>query len=313
MNNIIDNLQTKGDLTFEELHSRLLDLSANHSLGNKGEKAYRVEKSGKNKGPKECTWCKKRSFNAKGHTWQECNKLKASKRNDKSTKEYEKARLASQEITTESSSTFATAFVVSTNPIPSNASDAWIFDTGCTSHITHDADVFDSLRTQGGFFKFANRSKREISGIGIVKLRYHLPGGRMRLAILHDVLMVPCLRQNLFSWKFVAKRGFSLIGKGTDIKLQDKEGRDILWAKEILGSHVIQLVEDVTRFSSYEVWHQALGHPPVSNMNAETNKPYTDSHLIPKPPKNFHCKACALSKSTHHKPAESMGYNKDTK
>jgi len=94
MNNIIDNLQTKGDLTFEDVRFRLLDLSANHSLGNKGEKAYGVEKSGKNKGPEECTWCKKRSFNAKGHTWQECNKLKASKRNDKSTKEDEKASLA---------------------------------------------------------------------------------------------------------------------------------------------------------------------------------------------------------------------------
>jgi len=93
--------------------------------------------------------------------------------------------------------------------------------------------------------------------------------------------MVPCLRQNLFSWKSVAKRGFSLIGKGTDIKLQDKEGRDILWAKEISVSHVIQLVEDVARFSLFKVWHQALGHPSVSNMNTETNNPYTDSHLMP--------------------------------
>jgi len=62
-------------------------------------------------------------------------------------------------------------FVVSTNPIPSNASDAWIFDTGCTSHMTHNAGVFDSLRTHGGFVKLANRSKGEISGIGVVKLR----------------------------------------------------------------------------------------------------------------------------------------------
>jgi len=116
-----------------------------------------------------------------------------------------------------------------------------------------------------------------------------------------------------FLWESVAKRGFSLIGKGTEIKLQDKEGRNILWAKEISGSHVIQLVEDVARFSSYEVWHQALGHPSVSNMNTETNNPYTNSHLIPKPPKNFHCNACALSKITHHKPAESMRYNKATK
>jgi hypothetical protein len=116
MNNIIDNLQTKGDLTFEDVHSRLLDLNANHSFGNRGEKAYLVEKSGKlNNGPKECTWCKKRGFNAKGHTWKECNKLKASKNDTSTTKDDEKARLASHETTTETSSTLATAFTVTIN------------------------------------------------------------------------------------------------------------------------------------------------------------------------------------------------------
>ena len=296
----------------EDIHSRLLDLNANHSLGNKGEKAYRVEKSGKNKGPKECTWCKKRNFHAKGHTWQECNKLKASKMNDKSAKEDEKVRLASQEVTTENSSTFAPAFVVSTNLIPSNASDAWIFDTGCASHMTHDADMLDSHRSHGGFIKFANGSKGEISGIGIVKLRCRLPGGQEGLAILNDVLLVPCLRQNLFSWKSVAKRGFSMIGKDEDIKLQDREGKDVLWAKEVSGSHVIQLEEDIARFSSYEVWHQALGHPSVLN-NAEIDNLYSDSCLIPKPPKNFHCHACALSKSIHHKPTEGTRHNNATR
>ena len=285
MNNIIDNLQTKGDLTFEDVHSRLLDLNANHSLGNKGEKAYRVEKSGKNKGPKECTWCKKRNFHAKGHTWQECNKLKASKKNDKNAKEDEKVRLASQEITTENSSTFATAFVVSTNLVPSNASDAWIFDTRCTSHMTHNADMLYSHRSHGGFVKFANGSKGEISGIGIVKLRCRLPGGQVGLAVLNDVLLVPCLRQNLFSWKSVAKRGFSMTGKDEDIKLQDREGKDVLWAKEVSGSHVIQLEEHIARFS-YEVWHQALGHPSVLN-NAEIDNLYSDSCLIPKTAQEF--------------------------
>jgi len=128
--------------------------------------------------------------------------------------------------------------------------------------------------------------------------------------IRHDVLMVPCLRQNLFSWKTVSRKGFSMIGRDEDIKLQDKEGKDVLWAKEVLGSHVIQLVENIARFSSYKDWHQALGHP---SSLTETSNLYTDSYLLPKPPKNFHCPACSLSKSTHYKPTESTGYNKATK
>jgi len=128
------------------------------------------------------------------------------------------------------------------------------------------------------------------------------------LAVLNDVLLVPCLRQNLFSWKSVAKRGFSMTGKDEDIKLQDREGKDVLWAKEVSGCHVIQLEEHIARFSSYEVWHQALGHPSMLN-NAEIDNLYSDSCLIPKPAKNFRCHACALSKSTHHKPTEGTGYN----
>ena len=49
MNNIIDNLQTKGDLTFENVHFRLLDLSANHSLGNKGERHMGLRKAERTK------------------------------------------------------------------------------------------------------------------------------------------------------------------------------------------------------------------------------------------------------------------------
>jgi len=49
MNNIIDNLQTQGDRTFEDVHSRLLDLNANRSLGvmmnaTKGDRRGKEEK-----------------------------------------------------------------------------------------------------------------------------------------------------------------------------------------------------------------------------------------------------------------------------
>ena len=40
MNNIVDNLQTKPNLTFEDVNTRLLDLNANHTLPSKGEKEY---------------------------------------------------------------------------------------------------------------------------------------------------------------------------------------------------------------------------------------------------------------------------------
>jgi len=67
MDNIIDNLQTKDNLTYDDVHARLLDLNANHTLPKgKGEKAYRIQKSGTTDGTKECSWCKKTGFQREG-------------------------------------------------------------------------------------------------------------------------------------------------------------------------------------------------------------------------------------------------------
>ena len=102
MNNIVDNLQTKEDLTYDHVHQRLLDLKspcAASSADNKAYKSADVKGNGKapgrksppkgNSGSKECTWCMKHygGVGAKGHTWNECHKLKAKNENEKKKKE----------------------------------------------------------------------------------------------------------------------------------------------------------------------------------------------------------------------------------
>ena len=82
MNNIVDNLQTKEDLTYDHVYQRLLDLktpSAINSADNEAYKSPDVKGKGKapgrkpplkgNSGPKECTWCIKHygGIGAKGH------------------------------------------------------------------------------------------------------------------------------------------------------------------------------------------------------------------------------------------------------
>ena len=115
--------------------------------------------------------------------------------------------------------------------------------------------------------------------------------------------MVPGLECNLLSWGKAAKLGYKKGGQGEDVQVTDKSGEEILWARESQDSYVIQLSEETARLSSYEIWHQALGHPSVSVINrASASSIYGDPHLIPNTPNNFHC---ALSKSVHHKPKES--------
>ena len=144
MNNIVDNLQTKDNLTLKDVHARLLDLNANHTLPNKGEKAYRVQKSGAdNSGAKEYTWCKKWGMNTKGHTWQVCNKLKAKNKGKKEQNSEGKAHRVSKEITDDNSSTVSTAFMVSPAPCPPRS--AWIFDSGTSARMCNGPGQFETL------------------------------------------------------------------------------------------------------------------------------------------------------------------------
>ena len=88
MHNIIDNLQTKEDLTDDHVYQHLLDLKtpcAVNSADNKAYKSADIKGNGNalgrkppptgKSGPKECTWCVKHSggVGAKGGTWNECH------------------------------------------------------------------------------------------------------------------------------------------------------------------------------------------------------------------------------------------------
>ena len=82
MDNIVENLQTKIKVTYEDVRAKLLDISANKSVTTGNSKtAYRVQKSGDGSKPhgneeKDCTWCRKRKMRPQAHTWNECRKLK---------------------------------------------------------------------------------------------------------------------------------------------------------------------------------------------------------------------------------------------
>ena len=86
--------------------------------------------------------------------------------------------------------------------------------------------------------------------------------------------------------------------------LEDKRGDEVLWAKKE-GKDIVIQESEATCFVSYQECHNALGHPSVQVLNRAMNDLYLDSFQIPKPPKNFHCSACSLSKSTHPVPGAS--------
>jgi len=87
MNNMVDNLQTKEDLTYDHIYNKLKDLKIPTGVNPADNKAYKTgEVKGKGKEPerepshngptalhKECSYCKKHYPTARsdGHSWNE--------------------------------------------------------------------------------------------------------------------------------------------------------------------------------------------------------------------------------------------------
>ncbi|KAH0605696.1 uncharacterized protein H6S33_004153 [Morchella sextelata] len=101
LESVVDNLQTKPELTSDDVYEKLLDLDSrrnndeqaageayNVRRGNPGHGSNNnVGKARNNKKDKKdltCTWCTKNGEYAKGHTHKDCQKLKAFRDKEKS-------------------------------------------------------------------------------------------------------------------------------------------------------------------------------------------------------------------------------------
>ncbi|KAI1007394.1 hypothetical protein K3495_g826 [Podosphaera aphanis] len=82
MDNIIDNLSTKDLAKYHDIKPKLLDLSADRNIGGNDDKVYYAPAQE----PVECSWCKVKKLNYRGHSYKECFKLKKHKEQQKEAK-----------------------------------------------------------------------------------------------------------------------------------------------------------------------------------------------------------------------------------
>ncbi|KAL6572114.1 hypothetical protein OROMI_013072 [Orobanche minor] len=98
------------------------------------------------------------------------------------------------------------AMVIETNLVENRR--AWYVDTGVTSHICTEKDMFSSYTvTDGRKLQMANSASSVIAGVGNVVLK--LTSGKELL--LKDVLHVPEVRRNLVSGSLLVSHGFRLV------------------------------------------------------------------------------------------------------
>ena len=159
------------------------------------------------------------------------------------------------------------------------ASDAWVIDLGALEHMTERREWFSV------FEKFDKTVKIEIGdstfidacGKGKIEIETFV-NGKWLAGTLHDVLYIPNMKRNLFSVKFVAKKGidFSIsknckectflqnqkvIARGSDMgNLYKIDIRVVVPSVCNFGSKV------ESKSDTLHLWHERLCHQSVRHV-----------------------------------------------
>jgi len=191
-NNIINNLQTKEDLTYDHVYNKLMGLKIPTPVNSVDKKAYKtaeVKEKGKElrrepsrKGPtglpKECSYCKMDYPTAcsDGHTWNECVKLKAVNLKIKVKRNVNTAKIGKEE-TPEQVSTLSS--VRTTTKISSYAQS--LIDTGAISHMRNNLALVINFETVKGTVRLGDDCVIETCGRG-TRVRYGADGAPENVA-----------------------------------------------------------------------------------------------------------------------------------
>jgi len=340
MYNIKDNLMTKDNLTYEACYQRLMDITTEgievedkaYTAQTQASKQQKQPSKQPTTGEKDCSYCRKHYPNSKsaGHIWSECNKLKKDKEKKKEKDGKPKEERAAQASTSKETSgettvsslvepllnphphtsdTAASCYYTSFPPSKHTPSTKWIWDTGSSSHMTNNLDLFLNITRQLSRVTLADKTTIHSYGHGEVAIQGKSPNGEPLSILMRRVLYVPELDVNLFSWLAICDLGFVHVAIGSNIFVRNKSvnGPLVLWATRNGLDFEIQQMENKTRLSTFEEWHRALGHVSPANMKSSC---YSDGQLIPALPNGFECPQCSLSKSTNKVPPPAQSHAK---
>ncbi|TXG59014.1 hypothetical protein EZV62_016843 [Acer yangbiense] len=148
----------------------------------------------------------------------------------------------------------------------SASKDVWYVDSGCTSHMVKESSLFTSLdSTDRTNVKLANGEIVQATGKGTVSV--HTSKGPK---LIHDVLLVPELDQNLLSVAQLLKKGYSCSFKDKYCTIIDSCGVEVVKVEMHDNSFPLNL--DQVNHSALDskqddsvLWHKRYGH---FNMDA---------------------------------------------
>lgn len=190
--------------------------------------------------------------------------------------------------------------------------DAWCVDSGCTSHMCSDRNVFGQIDSgkRGNLNLASSNASTENEGRGVTSVVTSIDG-REKNVHFSDTLYVPNLRTNLVSVGKITDRGYKVIFDSTKAETIDVEGNVVLAAERDGGLYYVKCAKineckkidaspDISvhtpKDRSFEEWHVRLGHLNVQSLREAIKSGAIRGLRIKDPREDFQCQTCIEGK-----------------
>lgn len=105
----------------------------------------------------------------------------------------------------------------------SSSTESWLIDSGCTSHMTYDQELFKELdKTAISKVRIGNGAYLAVKGKGTVAIE-----GHRGLKLISNVLYVPEINQNLLSVGQLPEKGYKVLFEGNHCLITDTQGIEV--------------------------------------------------------------------------------------
>jgi len=176
----------------------------------------------------------------------------------------------------------------------------WCLDSGCTSHLCNNSELFTKTQHFKGSVRLANDATASVKGKGDVKVTFS-KGKRNKPVTLQNTLYVPNLRMNLLSVAKIVDRKHQVLFTQNRAYVKDASGNVKMVADRMGDLFCLQESDEMCATSNNisseaEEWHRRLGHlnwqsmQLMSRNNAVTGFDLKDNGHFPA------CETCAAGK-----------------
>lgn len=184
-----------------------------------------------------------------------------------------------------------------------NKLKGWCLDSGCTSHLCSDKELFVNTTNTSSGLKLANNDVAKVQAVGDVRITASVNKDNNKIR-LKDALYVPDLRTNLLSVAKIVDNGHKVLFTKDRATVQDSRGNTTMIAKRVNNLFYLQesfnsaySATDAKR-SQLRTWHERLGHLNVRDVSRMHDTRTVFGMKLDRDPTPFDCKTCAAGKLT---------------